>query len=271
MIGSEVDKETWQDGFRDFMRNTRMVSEDTIEAYIECIDSVANKLGKRVEELAGNKEQLDETLRMIENVVGWKQKTKGNYRTAVNRLNAYFSSSGRSAGERVSCGDTSSQKTSRTSSNSDQEGTNKSQGDGVSKTARNETALLEQINEIERMAREHEDRTWNSVFKCVSAYALGMPSVVIALGLSMRGCLLAVLSAAFAFGGVAALIPVLQRPSRQLKEIQGYGERLHFENKQFGCIRPVEWTAKEKWSLALSAFALLASVLFLGLAKVVGS
>ncbi len=269
MFGSGVDEESWQDGFRDFMRNTRMVSESTIEEYIKYIGIVAIELGKKVEELAGNKEQLNETLRKIEDVAGWKRKMKGNYKTAINRLDAYFSSCGGSAGETVSCGGTSSQRASHVSQ--DHEGSNESHGEGVLKTARSETALLAQINEIERMAREHEDRTWNSVFKCVSAYALGMPSVVIALGLSMRGCLLAVLSAAFAFGGVAALIPVLQRPSRQLKEIQDYGERLHFENKQFGCIRPVEWTAKEKRSVTLSAIALLASVLFLGLAKVVGS
>ena len=56
-----------------------------------------------------------------------------------------------------------------------------------------------------------------------------------------------------------------------LKEIQDYGERLHFENKQFGCIRPVEWTFKEKSSVGLSAALLLISVLSLGLAKVLGS
>ncbi len=271
MIGSGVDKENWQDGFRDFMRDTRMVSEDTIEAYIGCIDVVANKLGKKVEELAGNKEQLDETLRMIENVVGWKQKTKGNYRTAVNRLNAYFSSGGSNAEEKASCGDMSSQKTLGPSSNSDHEGSNKLQGEGVSKIAQNETALFAQINEIERMAHEHEDRTWNSVFKYVSAYALGMPSVVIALGVNISGCLLAVVSALLAFGGVAALVPVLRRPSRQLNVIQEYGERLHFEGKQYGCIRPVDWTFKEKLSVGLSAALLLTSVLFLGFAKVVGS
>ena len=85
------------------------------------------------------------------------------------------------------------------------------------------------------------------------------------------GCLLAVVSMAFAFGGVAALIPVLRRPSRQLKEIQEYGERLYYESKQGGCIHPVEWTSKEKLSGVISAAALLISAACLGLAKAVGS
>ena len=132
-------------------------------------------------------------------------------------------------------------------------------------------SILMQINEIEKMAREHEDKTWNSVFKCASAYALGMPSIVIALGVNIFGCLFVVTSAVFAFGGVAALIPVLRRPGRQLNEIQSYGERMYFERKMIGCIRPVGWTLMEKVSLVASAAFLLISILLLGLAKVFGS
>lgn len=271
VFGGVSDTKNWQNGFKDFMRDTRMINEDTIEAYIRYIGIVANRLGRRVEELASTGEQFNETIRMIEDVADWKLKTKSNYRTAINRLNAYFRGNG-TAEEKGSCGDiSSSQKTSGTSSTPDPEGSNKSQKERLSKNVLDKTVLLGQINEIERMARENEDKTWNSVFKCVSAYALGMPSVVIVLGINLFGCLLALTSAFFAFGGVAALIPVLRRSSRQLKEIQEYGERLHFEGKQFGCIRPADWTVNEKLSVVLSAASLLVSVLFLGLAKVVGS
>ena len=258
MFGSNSEDSLWKEGFKDFMRSTRMVKEDTIESYIDYIEKVAARIGKRCVDLAGSNDRLNETIQSLDAVIEWNSKTKSNYKVALNRFNAYLMSLYGVSGKDVSRGDES---VSPDSSN---------RNIGESKETR-ETMLLAQINEIEKMAREHEDKTWNSVFKCVSAYALGMPSVVIALGVNMWGCLLAVLSAVCAFGGIAALIPVLQRPSRQLKEIQDYGERLHFEGKQFGCVRPVEWTLWEKWSIAISAIALLASVLCLGLAKVVGS
>lgn len=270
MFDGGYDATSWKEGFRDFMRSTRMVKEDTIESYVGDIENVAAKLGKRCEELAGSSERLKETLKSVDAVVEWSDKTKSNYTTAVNRLNAYLMSRGRASEGHAPCEDTFPSKTSGVSGAPDSNVASRPGKGGLGNMG-NEAALLAQINEIEKMAREHEDKTWNSVFKCVSAYALGMPSVVIALGVNMWGCALVVLSVACAFGGMAALIPVLQRPSRQLKEIQDYGERLHFEGNQFGCIRPVEWTVKAKRSVALSAIALVVSVLFLGLAKVAGS
>ena len=270
MFGSGFDDEDWKDGFSDFMRSTRIVKEETIEAYIDYIEKVAAKLGNRCEALAGSSERLTETLKKLDSVSEWGGKTKGNYKTALNRLNAYLMSRGNATGNNIPSCDRLASKESGVSSAPDSGVASRVKKDEFVSMG-NEDALLVQINEIEKMVREHEDKTWNSVFKCASAYALGMPSVVIALGINMCGCLLAVLSAVFAFCGAAALIPVLQRPSRQLKEIQEYGERLHFEGKKFGCIHPAEWTAKEKRSIVLSSIALLFSVFSLGLAKVVGS
>lgn len=263
MFGSESDDESWREGFSDFMRNVRIVKEETIEAYIDYIEKVAAKLGKRCVDLACSSSQLNKTFTSIDNVKDWARKTKDNYKTALNRLNAYLMS--RDGGKEndnplvESC-------SSKDSCNADSDEEKKDIG-----TARNMASILMQINEIEKMAREHEDKTWNSVFKCASAYALGMPSIVIALGVNIFGCLFVVTSAVFAFGGVAALIPVLRRPGRQLNEIQSYGERMYFERKMIGCIRPVGWTLMEKVSLVASAAFLLISILLLGLAKVFGS
>ena len=263
MFGSESDDESWREGFSDFMRNVRIVKEETIEAYIDYIEKVAAKLGKRCVDLACSSSQLNKTFTSIDNVKDWARKTKDNYKTALNRLNAYLMS--RDGGKEndnplvESC-------SSKDSCNADSDEEKKDIG-----IARNMANILMQINEIEKMAREHEDKTWNSVFKCASAYALGMPSIVIALGVNIFGCLFVVTSAVFAFGGVAALIPVLRRPGRQLNEIQSYGERMYFERKMIGCIRPVGWTLMEKVSLVASAAFLLISILLLGLAKVFGS
>ena len=219
-----------------------------------------------VEELAGNYERLEETIKRIYGTAEWKRKTKDNYKTAVNRLSSYLSSRAGEADDNVSSGDTLSISDSGTSSSTNM----KSQKVGVAGKRKSESALLAQINTIEEMVREHEDKTWNSVFKCVSAYALGMPSIIIALGVNKFGYLLVIVSAIFAFGGVATLVPVLRRPSRQLNEILEYGERLHFEGRQSGCIHPAHWTLFEKVAVALTVVSLAASLVFLGLAKVAG-
>ena len=92
MFGSESDDESWREGFSDFMRNVRIVKEETIEAYIDYIEKVAAKLGKRCVDLACSSSQLNKTFTSIDNVKDWARKTKDNYKTALNRLNAYLMS-----------------------------------------------------------------------------------------------------------------------------------------------------------------------------------
>ena len=105
MFGSGFDDEDWKDGFSDFMRSARMVKEETIEAYIDYIEKVAAKLGKRSEDLAGSSERLNEALKSLDAVPDWGSKTKGNYKTALNRLNAYLMSRSNATGNNIpSCG-----------------------------------------------------------------------------------------------------------------------------------------------------------------------
>lgn len=66
------------EGFSDFMRNVRIVKEETIEAYIDYIEKVAAKLGKRCVDLACSSSQLNKTFTSIDDVKDWARKTKDN-------------------------------------------------------------------------------------------------------------------------------------------------------------------------------------------------
>jgi hypothetical protein len=244
------------------MRSARVVSEETIDAYIRYLEAVAYKLGLSVEELAESEMRLNETVVQIERVKEWSGKTKSNYRTAVNRLYAYLKSKQGEQSISSACDCMSNAKTLKLSDDVKE----------LKMQIKDKYDICAQINEIEKMTREDENKTWASVFVFISGYALAMPPIVANIGkegLGLIGALLVSLASIFAFAGVILFIPVLRRSSRQLRKIQSYGENLIFSGRQSGYIHPVDWTFKEKLFGFLSAFALIVSIVFLCFSKVV--
>ena len=252
----------FEEDFREYMRSSRVVSEETIDAYIRYLEAVAYKLGLSVEELAESEMRLNEAVVQIERVKEWSGKTKSNYRTAVNRLYAYLKSKQGELLISPACDSTSNAKAVKVLDSAEE----------LKMHVRDEYVICSQVNEIEKMTREGENKTWASVFMFISGYALAMPPIVANIGkekFGFLGALLVSLASVFAFAGVILFIPVLRRSSRQLREIQSYGEKLFFVGKQSGYIHPVDWTFKEKLFGFLSAFALIVSIVFLCFSKVV--
>lgn len=260
MFASKCDN-MFEEDFREYMRSARIVSEETIDAYIRYLEAVAYKLGMSVEELAESETRLNETVVQIERVKEWGGKTKSNYRTAVNRLYAYLKSKQGEQSILSACDCTLNAKASKLSDDAKE----------LKMQVKDGYVICAQINEIEKMTREDENKTWASVFMFISCYALAMPPIVANIGkekFGFLGALLVFLASVFAFAGVILFIPVLRRSSRQLREIQSYGEKLFFAGKQSGYIHPVDWTFKEKLFGFLSAFALIVSIVFLCFSKV---
>ena len=214
MFGSTCNDRLMQ-GFREYMRSALIVSEETIDAYIRYLKAVTDRLGVGVEKLASNNAQINDTIARIESVKGWSEKTKSNYRTAINRLHSYLTSKDNEHEMSLMCDCTSKTKALKSYSAEEL----KSKGECI---------LLSQINEIEKMTREQENKIWASVFMIISGYALAMPPIVANVGdkgIGFWGALLVSLSSVFALTGVVLFIPVLRRSSRQLREIQCYGEK----------------------------------------------
>jgi len=236
--------EDWEHDFYDFMRQTRVVSDDTIDTYLKDVKRIAELFGEDVLHLVKDQESYEQTIGRIQGNANWSTKAKSNYKTAFNRLWSYSK-----------CLLT--ERDGRSSISQDGEGSHSSTTEKKSNLS-----IMDEVNRQEEYAREKEDSVCRLIFGLISAYVLAMPAILVNARLTACALVIAAISEIAGFASLFSFIPLLRRPCRHARTIGAYGEELVFENKSFGWIHPENWSRVE--CLALVFVAILVGISIIG-------
>ena len=235
---SLCESESWEIGFRKFLRDTRAVSDDTIDSYVDYVSNVAEALHQKPEDIAKCDDGLRDVFQKID-ATEWKKKTKDNYKTGVRAL--YVFNKAKSSGEKLP----------------------------QAMFVKLREAIKSQINDLELESFRLEGAAWRTVFGIFTGYALVLPPLLIRHLASVRGILCALVSILLAFVGIGLFIPVLRKSFRQLHDIQKKGEEIVFGGSIDLWYCPKDWTKSEIWFGIGAGLALLSSVISLGAAKII--
>lgn len=229
----------WKKGFMAYLRikgradGKGHLEEKTIETYANDVEKIAQRLENCVDNLASTADQFNRTYAEIDGRADLTDKEKSNLKSALGRFASY---------KQEKC---------------------------MQMDVATAQAIMGQVNALEKMSREHEETAWRTVFGCMTAYVLAIPPLVFSNLTSGWSVSCVIVSAALSFAGIAAFVPVLLKAGRQLYDIKSWGEKLLRHEVKEHFYLPSTWTKTEKFGGMCACILMLASVILLGVAKLI--